>query len=456
MKRWILVVILVLVLSVLAMAVVTWLASPLAGDFSPPEGALDVPVRSGIQILFNEPMRRETVERRLSIDPPRSGEFTWDGSLMTFTPDVPWPAGSQVQVYLEAGGRAQAGLGLPLLSSYRWSFTTAQTRLAYLWPSDAPADIYTLEPLSGEVRQLSDGANVLDYSLSLDGLSVFFSAANGQSGADLYQLDLLQAATASGAPAPARLLSACGHIACRSPQASPDGKWLAYERIDPSAESGSQVWLLNLADNQASPLGADGHLTETPRWSPAGYLVYYDQQQAAYIFIDLAGGWRFEAPNSTGKAGSWAPDSSAFLAPEIVYVGTQDVPVLGSSGLVRYVPFGPVTNLTSAENIEDSTPAYSPDGASIAFGRKYLDEARWSFGRQLWLMNADGTNQRQITQDGIYNHYDFAWSLDGQWLAYVRFDNASYTGLPELWLCQANGSQPIQLNYGGYSPQWLP
>jgi Tol biopolymer transport system component len=456
MKRWIFFIVVVGLLGLIALAVYAWLVSPVAGNFLPPEGATDVPVHSTIQISFSQPMQHESVERHLSTNPPRTGKFTWDDNTLTFTPDLPWPGGGQVLVQLKAGSRAQGGLGLPMWRSQSWSFTTAQALLVYLWPADEPADLYALDPLSGEIRQLTEGANVLDYSISRDGLSIYFSAGNSQAGADLFRLDLLSSALLSDVLVQPELKLACGQDACRSPQAAPNGKWLAYEHVEPGGENSAQVWLLDLATGEARQLGEVGYLTDNPSWSANNLLAYYDQA-GGYVFLDLDNGQRFIGPNSTGEPGVWAPDGSAFIAPEIIYVQTEGGTItLGSSHLIRYTPFGPVADLTQAENLEDTAPAYSPDSATIAFARKYLDQPRWSFGRQLWLMNADGSQPRQVTQDDLYNHFDFAWSWDGRWLAYNRFDNASYAGPPELWLCDSDGSHPVQLNFGGYSPQWIP
>lgn len=51
--------------------------------------------------------------------------------------------------------------------------------------------------------------------------------------------------------------------------------------------------------------------------------------------------------------------------------------------------------LTHENEVWDSAPAWSPDGKTIAFGREYNDfQKRWQ--EEVWLMNADGTNQRKI------------------------------------------------------------
>jgi TolB protein len=51
--------------------------------------------------------------------------------------------------------------------------------------------------------------------------------------------------------------------------------------------------------------------------------------------------------------------------------------------------------LTNLKNVWDSGPAWSLDGKTIAFARTYKDSSG-DWQDQIWLMNEDGTKQRQI------------------------------------------------------------
>ena len=130
---------------------------------------------------------------------------------------------------------------------------------------------------------------------------------------------------------------------------------------------------------------------------------------------------------------------------------------VGNSRVLRYdTATGAAVDLTQADDVEDANPVFSTDGKLIAFGRKYLDPARWTLGRPLWMMNADGSEVRQVMTDPLRVDYDLAWSLDGQQLAFVRFDQGAPTHPPELWLVNADGTEPLELVVGGYAPQWVP
>jgi hypothetical protein len=71
-------------------------------------------------------------------------------------------------------------------------------------------------------------------------------------------------------------------------------------------------------------------------------------------------------------------------------------------------------------------------------------------------MGPDGSNPRQLTEAVYHNHYDFSWSLDGNLLAYSRFNKNVLTEPPEIWLIGADGSGDRLLLVGGYAPRWVP
>ena len=73
----------------------------------------------------------------------------------------------------------------------------------------------------------------------------------------------------------------------------------------------------------------------------------------------------------------------------------------------RSTPSGPTppscTRLTFNDWEWDKHPTWSPDGAKIAFWSN-RDTAR----RQIWVMNADGSGQRNLSNSD-YNDWDPVW-----------------------------------------------
>lgn len=441
-------------------AAILWVNMPRLVTVSPSADMIEVPAAAPVIMNFSIPVQLESLEAHFKSDPQREGIFEIQDTEVTFTPSEPWPGGRQITVTLESGISPAGGLGLPALQGKTWTFTTAQSLLAYLWPSDGGADIFTLDQSSGEVWQLTSLGGVIDFSVSWDGLDIFYSAANPEGGSDLYKLDLIELADPSTDGLESQIIMKCLNVLCSSPNISPDGKLLAYERValdESGGTSNIQVWLLSLVDGSQAPVGPENHSTKNPSWSSTGRLALYDDTRQEFIIYDLVTRESFTFPNETGEPGTWQPDGSGYLASEIFLINPGSSQQTASSHLMRYeIPEGRVIDLTLSNDIEDASPAYSPDGSTIVFARKYIDSQRWTPGRQLWLMDAGGSNTRPLTDEPNYNHYDATWSPDGKQLAYMRFDQTILNKPTELWLVNADGSHSIQLVIGGYNPRWIP
>lgn len=453
---------------IIGMSLIYFWSIPQVLEVSPPQNATAVQASASIQVRFSRRMQPGSVESRLVTLPPRRGDFSWQGNTLTFTPDQPWGSGETVQVRLEPGARSSGFPSLTLRQGFRWTFTVRQPLLAYLYPSDASADIYLLDLSNGEVSRLTDAPGaVMDYSLSQDGAAIYFNAEQGDGGSAIYVLQRLSAQT--------RLLLDCPGALCRYPQISPHGDYLAYERTDlssPTRLNLPQVWLLPLSQDAPAeaPLPAGeprlvadpSHRTQQPQWTSKGLLSFYDYQRSAFIVQDPQTGEIAQFPSQTGIPGAWHPDGEQYVFPEIFTNEISDpntlpnLEAIQNSHLLQFSLNGSQKDLTGSDDVEDTSPAFSPDGKTLAFGRKFLDLTRWTPGRQLWLMDTDGSQGRAVTNDPYYNHYDIVWSPDGARLAYVRFNKNSLIDPPELWLMNADGSGATRLITGGYSPQWIP
>ena len=150
--------------------IAAWMQRPNLIEITPQPGAQDQTVTTSIRLVFSQAMNSVSVTSLLHFEPAMKGTFSWDKSTITFTPETAWPSGQVIQIQLGAGARAASWLAFPA-GGKSWSFSTNSALLAYLWPADGQANIYALDPQTKRTHQYTFGMNVLDYSVSEDGLT---------------------------------------------------------------------------------------------------------------------------------------------------------------------------------------------------------------------------------------------------------------------------------------------
>jgi len=96
--------------------------------------------------------------------------------------------------------------------------------------------------------------------------------------------------------------------------------------------------------------------------------------------------------------------------------------------------------VTNLKNVWDYGPAFSPDGRTIVFGREYTDK-NGDIQEEIWQMNADGTEQRQIK--GLVGGAPEFMS-DGRLLFHSK-GRFSKTVATQISIANINGSNVIQL-----------
>lgn len=491
-RRSLLIFVLAILVLIPSVGIVVSLATPRLVEVSPAVDAVGVPAGSSLRLTFSTPMQPDSVVERLEIEPEQSGELRWeDPRTLVFDPERSWPSGQTIRVSLAPGARAGGLFPFAVREPAAWSFQVSFPRLAYLYPADGPANLYLLDPLSGETQLLTDSpGGVLEYDSDAAGSRIYYSVKGTEGSGHIYRLEGVNRATStheadeSGAAlsdenpqeAPGvvfegepELVTECFRASCRYPRISPEGDYLAYERTAFLGGEGAtfpQVWLLPIHESgfgEPRLAGHPDHQTVQPDWSPAGMLTFYDNSLQAYVMLDPDRGERHEFSNDTGQPGDWDPTGRYFVAPQIRFDAelaenlATDLAPIAVSHLIRFdIETETIQDLTTEEYLEDAVPAYSPTGGRLALARKYIDAVRWTPGRQLWIMDADGENARQITDDPHYNHFEFAWSPDGRQLAFVRFNQSELTEPPELWLADPVSRRTTLLQIGAYAPKWVP
>ncbi len=90
----------------------------------------------------------------------------------------------------------------------------------------------------------------------------------------------------------------------------------------------------------------------------------------------------------------------------------------------------------------------SPDGTKILYGVSYYSVAENKGNRELYVMNIDGTDNKQITKTAK-SEYGAAWKPDGSKITYM----CGCSGSMQLWEMDVDGKNPKQLSevQGGIS-----
>ncbi|MBI5963026.1 MAG: PD40 domain-containing protein [Chloroflexi bacterium] len=199
-------------------------------------------------------------------------------------------------------------------------------------------------------------------------------------------------------------------ILAATPVGGGDGQ-LAYA----SSRSGNpQIYLVNLATESAIQITDMPEGACQPSWSPDGLrLVFISPckgmddifyNTSLYIINGDGSGLTAISPDPGGDFDpAWSPDGKS-IAFTSLRSGQREIYIVDVND------FSSVTQLTkNASRIESRQPAWSPDGSQIAYTVKRVGVD------QIWLMNADGSDQRQIVRSGTdYRDYLPTWSPDGQ------------------------------------------
>jgi len=107
----------------------------------------------------------------------------------------------------------------------------------------------------------------------------------------------------------------------------------------------------------------------------------------------------------------------------------------------------------TSERYAATAPAWSPDGSRIAYTA--LDA---SGNRDIYVINADGSNVTRVTRTNVNNTYmKPQWSPDGSHVVYSVNPGAEFSSMEEIWTAPASGGAPTRLTHNGTSdtePAW--
>ena len=106
--------------------------------------------------------------------------------------------------------------------------------------------------------------------------------------------------------------------------------------------------------------------------------------------------------------------------------------------------------------LDDEDPAWSPDGRRIVFARDF-DPVEGEVDLDVFTVKADGRDERNLTNSRGVNEYAVNWSPNGRMIAFA----SERGGDAEIWTMNANGSNQRQLTFNDGElhdefPNWSP
>ncbi len=246
-----------------------------------------------------------------------------------------------------------------------------------------------------------------------------------------------------------------------SPEWSPDGQWIAYSGklgdksgLVVSHPDGSAAKFLSALEGTNNPLPTTGkrfawspdskrlafvHAVPGPETAEAtgdpivitrylykpDYdegLTHFNDNRRLHIFVaDIASGQIKQLTEGTHYEHSidWSPDGR-----EIAFVSNREP---NEDQFFNYdlfalnVSSGAMRRITATENAEYQ-PRWSPDGKTIVYlgTRRGLTDLETTMeDTHVWLIDADGSNRRELTGSVDNRQFDAGWSPDGKWVYFI-------------------------------------
>jgi Tol biopolymer transport system component len=244
---------------------------------------------------------------------------------------------------------------------------------------------------------------------------------------------------------------------------SPDCRQIAFD----SDRSGHfDIYVMNSGGSNVRRLTTKGD-NGYPAWSPApmgggasgARIAFSRYDPGSDIYVINTDGANQQRLTQTGVGGvdmdifdpGWSPDGTQMVcvvdsnpAPSdeesaIYVLNVQDTRGAGRAHL-RPLP--------RAGNLNDN-PTWSPKGSQIAFS------AEVDGHRGIYVVNADGTNLRRLTQTKDYDEFAPAWSPDGTQIVY----QANPDGNWDIYIMNADGTGRRRLTTdtaNDVDPDWCP
>lgn len=244
-------------------------------------------------------------------------------------------------------------------------------------------------------------------------------------------------------------------VICTYPSCSSNGLMIAFVHYNDNNDY--ELYTIDINGGVSNLLATACRYLGQPSWSPDDSRIIFTANRTCSsditdIHIINIDGSNHKILTHTGgnSSASWSPDGNL-----IAFSSNRD----GFRGIYLMKPDGSELKLLTEKNSSFTYPRWSPDGQYLAYVSCEFE------GSQIFTIDIDGGNQKQLTNTVNPNWYDQGfsregndspvWSPDGSKIAYVSWQN----GNPDIYIMNLDGSNKRQITYSDERdemPWWSP